>query len=290
VRGLASLRTGAQDRAYRAIRKPWQSCKYPELLTRRGENLRRGLIVLAVTTALLRNAQAGDTPLTFIATPELATKTSSSDPGHWKFTVIDARTRVEYEEAHIPGAISIPAAKIDAVLPRRIKDRDRELIFYCNGPKCTKSQKAARAAIALGYRKVLEYNEGMPGWGKARMPIAGKPLPQVDVPAIAPEQLAAEISSGKHPFLLDVRDPREFHDYHLKGAVNIPLDEVEKRLGEIPKSAEIVIACHVGQQSIVGARLLSHLGVDRLERLDGGVVTWQQKGLPLETAAVPGTR
>jgi len=247
--------------------------------------MKRSLIVLALTGGLLGNARADEAPLTYIATQELAAKMRASA---WTFTVIDARARVEYDEAHIPGAISVPAPDVAVALPKRIKDRRRELIFYCNGPKCTKSQKAARGAIALGYQNVLEYNEGLPGWGKAKMPIAGTPLPPVDVPAVAAGDLAAELKSGKHPFILDLRDAQEFNAYHLKGAVNIPLDDVEKRLGELPKDGEVVIACHAGQQSIVGARLLHHLGVGipGLRRLDGGILAWQQKGLPLEARVV----
>jgi rhodanese-related sulfurtransferase len=243
--------------------------------------MKRSLIALALTGGLLGSARADEAPLTYIATQELAAKMRVSPR---TFTVIDARARVEYDEAHIPGAISVPAPDVAVALPKQIKDRRRELIFYCNGPKCTKSQKAARAAIALGYRNVLEYNEGMPGWGKAKMPIAGTPLSPVDVPAVAAGDLAARLKSGKHPFILDLRDAQEFNAYHLKGAINIPLDEVEKRLREIPKGGEIVIACHAGQQSIVGARLLHHLGIriDGLRRLDGGILAWQQKGLPLE--------
>ncbi len=250
--------------------------------------MKRGLIVLALTGAILGNARADEIPLTYITTQELAAKMRASDPWQSKFTVIDARARVEYDEAHIPGAISVPAPNVAVVLPKQIKDRRRELIFYCNGPKCTKSQKAARVAIALGYQNVLEYNEGMPGWGKAKMPIAGTPLPPFDVPAVAAGDLAAQLKSGKHPVLLDLRDAQEFNAYHLKGAVNIPLDELERRLQEIPKAREIVIACHAGQQSIVGARLLHHLGIDGLRRLDGGILAWQQKGLPLEAQAVAG--
>src|SRR5437899_4798939 len=244
--------------------------------------MKRTLIVLALTGGLLGNARADEAPLTYIGTQELAAKMRASA---WTFTVIDARARVEYDEAHIPGAISVPAPDVAVLLPKQIKDRRRELIFYCNGPKCTKSQKAARAAIALGYRNVLEYNEGMPGWGKAKMPIAGTPLPPVDVPAVAAGDLAAQLKSGEHPFILDLRDAQEFSAYHLKGAVNIPLDELERRLPEIPKTAEIVIACHAGQQSIVGPRLLHHLRIVGLRILDGGIVEGQQQGLPLEAQA-----
>jgi rhodanese-related sulfurtransferase len=239
-------------------------------------------VLMALTAATAREARADETPLNYVTTEQLA-RLKGSLPAKGELTIVDARARVEYEEAHIPGAINVPAEKTAAMLPRLVKDHAGELVFYCNGPKCTKSQKAARTAIALGYQKVLEYNEGMPGWGKARMPIAGTPLPQFDVPDIAAEDLATKLKTGQHPFLLDLRDANEFNNYHLTGAVNIPLDDVEKRFRDIPKGREIVLACHAGQQSIVGARLLHHLGIDRMKRLDGGIVAWHQKGLPLES-------
>src|SRR5689334_16979344 len=111
--------------------------------------------------------RAEETPLRYIATAELAARLHAPDAAPKGLTVIDARARVEYDEGHIPGAVNLPAEKVPSLLRRLVKDRRRPLVFYCNGPKCTKSQKAARMAIALGYADVLEYNEGMPGWGKA---------------------------------------------------------------------------------------------------------------------------
>jgi rhodanese-related sulfurtransferase len=241
-----------------------------------------GWMALLLGMAAPADARRDEVPLSFITTEELSARIRASNASRPSFAVVDARSRVEYEEAHIPGAISIPASKIAAVLPKRIKDRSHGLIFYCNGPKCTKSQKAARAAISLGYRNVLEYNEGMPGWGKAGLPIVGTALPQVDVPAIAAGDLAEALMSGRHFFLLDVRDADEFDNAHLKGAVNIPLDELRARAKEIPRTSDVVITCHVGQQSITGARLLHHLGFRILHRLDGGIVAWRQKGLSVE--------
>jgi rhodanese-related sulfurtransferase len=248
------------------------------------------LLALVILCAAPGTIRAEDAPLRYIATVELATRLNAPRPPKSNLTVIDARSRVEYDEAHIPSAINIPAEKVAALLPRLVKDRSGELVFYCNGPKCTKSQKAARTAIALGYGNVVEYNEGMPGWGKARMPIAGSPLPPVDLAAIGPEDLVAMLKSHRRPFLLDLRDEQEFKSYHLKGAVNIPLDDLAKRAQRLPKDREIVLACHAGQQSIVGARVLHHLGIERMRRLDGGIVAWQQKGLPLQSAAVAAAR
>ena len=228
---------------------------------------------------------ADEAPLTFVSTQELQAKTSAAPPARWKFALIDARTRVEYEENHIAGAIGCPASQTTALLPKLVKDKSRELIFYCNGPKCTKSQKAARAAIALGYRNVLEYNEGMPAWSTANLPLAGKPLPPVEMLSVTPESLKARMDSPERPVVVDVRDAVEFAALHVAGTINVPLDELEKRSREIP-AGELVVMDHGGGQSLIAGRVLQKTGRKGMSRLDGGLLGWQQKGLPVEEKAL----
>lgn len=55
------------------------------------------------------------------------------------------------------------------------------------------------------------------------------------------DELKALLESGKKLFYLDVREPREIKELGtIKGYVNIPLSELEKRVGEIPKEAVVV--------------------------------------------------
>src|SRR5258708_12153381 len=139
-----------------------------------------GQILLAIATVSAVGSERTDQPLTFIKTDQLSAWVAAAPQAQWKFTIVDARSRVEYEESHIAGAISAPTAQIASLLPKKVKDKHREIIFYCNGPKCTKSQKAARAAMELGNTRGLEYNEGLPAWGKAKLPIAGSPMPPLE--------------------------------------------------------------------------------------------------------------
>ena len=228
---------------------------------------------------------ADEVPLTFVTTHELQAKTSASPAARWNFALIDARTRVEYEENHIAGAISCPASQATAMLPKLVKDKSRELIFYCNGPKCTKSQKAARAAIALGYRNVLEYNEGMPAWSTANLPLVGKPLPPVEMLSVTPETLKTRMDSPQRPVVVDVRDAVEFAAMHVAGTINVPLDELEKHARQIP-AGELVVMDHGGGQSLIAGRVLQKTGRKGMSRLDGGLLGWQQKGLPVEEKAL----
>jgi rhodanese-related sulfurtransferase len=244
------------------------------------------LMTLLFACCLAPSAFADEAKVPTISTEELVARLSSGAASKHPFAVIDVRSRVEFEEGHLPGALLVPVVQTERLLPRTVKDKSTELIFYCNGPKCGKSAEAARTSLALGYRKVLDYNEGMPGWARARQQVTGTPLPQVEIQRVAVDELQSELKSGKAPMIVDLRDPREYQNYHLAGAVNIPLDEVEKRIGEIPPSTNVVLACHAGQQSLLGGRLLNKLGRKWIKMLDGGILAWRDRGLPVESKSV----
>jgi rhodanese-related sulfurtransferase len=74
--------------------------------------------------------------------------------------------------------------------------------------------------------------------------------------------------------LLDVREPEELADGALAGSVNIPMEEVEQRLAELPTDRDIVVICHLGGRSAHVAKLLNALGYDRALNLSGGMEAW----------------
>jgi rhodanese-related sulfurtransferase len=226
-----------------------------------------------------------ETALTVIDTETLARR-AAADPATWDFTLVDARSRVEFEASHIAGAVNLPARLVKDHLGDVARDKNRTVVFYCNGPTCTKSQKAARAAIALGYTKVLVDNDGLPAWEQARHGVDGKPLPVVEIPAIPPPTLAAVLArpggGGRALHPVDVRDEDEFAAFHLDGAVNIPLDDLARRAAEIPEGP-VCLVDHAGHQNVAAGRVLATLGRHEVGRLDGGMLAWQRAGLPLVT-------
>jgi len=70
-------------------------------------------------------------------------------------------------------------------------------------------------------------------------------------------------------FFLDVRDPMEFNQDHLEEAVNIPLDELRRRMNELPNDREIWTYCYVGQRAYFAARTLAQYGFE-VRNLSGG--------------------
>lgn len=74
-------------------------------------------------------------------------------------------------------------------------------------------------------------------------------------------------------FLVDVRNPGELKLGFIKGAVNIPLDELRNRLDELPKDKPIYVNCQVGLRGYLAARILTHNGFKAVN-LDGGWKTY----------------
>ena len=83
--------------------------------------------------------------------------------------------------------------------------------------------------------------------------------------------------------IVDVRDAKEFAEGHLPEARNIPLAELDKRIGELDKfkSKSVVVVCKTGARASAAAAKLAKAGFTDVVNLDGGVAAWQKAGLPL---------
>jgi len=75
-------------------------------------------------------------------------------------------------------------------------------------------------------------------------------------------------------FCLDVRDPSEFKNGAIDGAINIPLSQLRDRLEELPRDREIWVTCGVGQRAYYACRLLGQHGF-RVRNLSGGYHTYR---------------
>jgi rhodanese-related sulfurtransferase len=258
--------------------EPTPAPPVPASAALRGAASLGGAAQVSAATASAAPAKAREAPLTFITTADLVARTGRPRDG-WDFTLIDARSRVEYEDQHIDGAQLIPARSVTDNLPKLVPNKDRTLVFYCNGPTCTKSQKAARSALALGYTDVREYNDGLPAWVQAGQRTSGKSLPSVEVQALSPAALADALNA-KSITAVDIRDRDEFANFSIGGSLNIPLDEIQTHLAELPGSS-VCIVDHSGHQTVIAGRLLASLGHSGAKRLDGGLLAWQRAGLPV---------
>ena len=85
--------------------------------------------------------------------------------------------------------------------------------------------------------------------------------------------------------VLDVRPPEEFASGHVPGALNIPIDQLARRLRELPKGIEVVAYCRGPYclMSFDAVQLLRKKGM-KARRLSDGMPEWRMAGLPVELA------
>ena len=74
--------------------------------------------------------------------------------------------------------------------------------------------------------------------------------------------------------LLDTRTTAEYAQGHIEGFVNIPLDELRNRLGELDRKKKVYITCQIGLRGYIAARILSQNGYDAYN-LSGGYRLYQ---------------
>jgi len=84
-------------------------------------------------------------------------------------------------------------------------------------------------------------------------------------------------------FILDVRQPEEWAQFHIPGATLIPLGDLPNRLNEVPKDKEVVVVCRTGHRSAQGRDILKNAGFTKVTSMAGGVTQWQTAGLPIAT-------
>ncbi len=94
-----------------------------------------------------------------------------------RFVIVDARTRKEFDEAHIFSAISIPEDAIGRSAHLLPGDKNALIVVYDNGGSAGIGRRWAERAAAAGYANVVVYTEGFSAWKKKRLPMV---LPKPD--------------------------------------------------------------------------------------------------------------
>jgi rhodanese-related sulfurtransferase/transcriptional regulator with XRE-family HTH domain len=102
------------------------------------------------------------------------------------------------------------------------------------------------------------------------------------IQVVDPTEAQALIAGGGVD-VIDVRDPRDWASGHVPGARNVPLDDLKAR-PSLPQD-RVLFICARGMRSQTAAKLAEREGKREIYSLDGGMLEWASKGLPIE--AVP---
>lgn len=109
-------------------------------------------------------------------------------------------------------------------------------------------------------------------------------VPEIGIDALETRRPGAAV--------LDVREPQEYGQGHVPGAVNIPQAELASRLDEVPRDRPVIVICQSGMRSFRAAQFLIQMGIDQAVNVKGGTGAWRMAGRDVATgeARVEGPR
>ena len=96
---------------------------------------------------------------------------------------------------------------------------------------------------------------------------------------ITPEETRTKQKAGA--VIVDVREPSEWREGHIPGAVHIPLGSLSGRLHELDPSQEIVTVCRSGHRSMTAAQVMQRAGFSRVSNMAGGMISWMRQRFPV---------
>ena len=190
--------------------------------------------------------------------------------------VIDTRPAADFAAVHIPGTINIPLTRAFTTWAGWFVpyDADYHLIVDDRCHSC--QEDALRDLRLIGLDRVRGHASAdvVAAW-QARGHATGR-VAQIDADGVA-RRLAAGTA-----YVVDVRSTAEWQAGHIPGARHIPLGELPRKAGSLPRERPVVVHCQGGARSAIAASLLQAEGVTDVLNLAGGFNEWRAAALPVE--------
>jgi hydroxyacylglutathione hydrolase len=186
--------------------------------------------------------------------------------------ILDVRDPAEYAKGHLAGSINIGLGGQYATWAGTVLDRSKLIVIIAEPGR---EQEAALRLGRIGFDHVKGYLRGGMA-ALAERPDLVWPTERFSAPMVADELAGAD-----PPLVLDIRNPREWMAKHIDGSVNVPLNHLQERIGEIPRDRRIAVHCAGGYRSSIAASILHQYGITNLIEMAGGLAAWDAAKLPV---------
>jgi rhodanese-related sulfurtransferase len=99
-------------------------------------------------------------------------------------------------------------------------------------------------------------------------------------------QGAVQLINRERAVVVDVREPEEYAAGHVTGAKNVPLNQLEEKLGAAVKnkSVPLLLVCATGGRAQRAVAMAKKLGYEQAQAVAGGLKSWKEANLPVEKA------
>src|SRR5213593_3703085 len=188
--------------------------------------------------------------------------------------VVDLRDPGTYGESHIPGALNVwidsPqfAERVAWAVPTGVP-----LLLLAPGP--SDLERAVQALSRVGVDEVAGFLQ----WGMIEWKSCGFPLETV--PQITVHDLLEWLEEGRDLAVIDVREPFEWLDGHIDGAIHLPMMESVARRDLVPPDRPKAVLCAGGLRSSTAISALKRHGIQHWYNVTGGMTAWTKSGYPV---------
>lgn len=196
-----------------------------------------------------------------------------------KILILDCRNANEFSQGHIPTSLNIGLESNFAMwVGELIPDIQQKIALVC---PIGKEEEALIRLSRVGFDGTIGYLDGgFESWIKA-----DKSYNSCE--RITAEKLS-ELMNLTHVQLIDVRKKSEYESQHVQGALNIPLNELEKRIHEL-SNTPFIVYCAGGYRSMIASSILKRNGFNQFIDVIGGMTAITKTEIPLTEYACPST-
>jgi hydroxyacylglutathione hydrolase len=186
--------------------------------------------------------------------------------------ILDVREPEEYAAAHMNGSINIGLGGKFATWAGTLLDNERHIVIIASPGR---EQEAAIRLGRIGYDNISGYLDG----GMSALKDKNDLIRETQ--KLAVQEVYEDVNSESDLCILDVRSKSEWESAHIKESINIPLNQLLKKIDELPKNKFIVVHCQGGYRSSIACSILGNSGIEDFADMIGGISAWDSAHLPV---------
>ncbi|MCW3013762.1 MAG: fold metallo-hydrolase [Solirubrobacterales bacterium] len=222
--------------------------------------------IVAINRGPLRRAGVEGHPLTPRQVEALRTEGA---------LVVDVRTDLQFDEAHLPGSVCITALRAGfGTRLAWLADRERDVVLI--GRDDEDARHAVELAQSVGITRVGGFLAGgMTSWREERRPV-------LRIARMTLQELHDRWTTEGDIQILDVREKTEWDAGHIPGSTFCAYHDVRELPEGLDASRAVAVICGSGQRAATGASLIQRAGAQHaVHVVDGGVPGWGRQGWPI---------
>ncbi len=194
--------------------------------------------------------------------------------------ILDTRKDAEFAKGFIPNSINIGLdGNFAPWVGEMIPDIKQEILLVSDPGD---EEESIIRLSRVGYDHVIGYLKGgFETWKKANKEIDS-------TERLSSDDFVQAYEKGEYE-LFDVRKKSEYESQHIKGAHNVPLNEINMHLAEFPKDKTFALHCEGGYRSMIAASILKQRGFENFVDVEGGFEDLKETSIEMTDYVCPST-